>query len=161
MSSLKVHSLRGKISYAQYCARRGYKPPFKGLPVVKRSLVESWAQPGFHRFWRTWNPPIGYPLFRFYSSLGGNRHRIAATFCVFLANGLAHDMVVLAIAQRWSSIFIVAFTMFGFLNLLSLRLARVAKQERWPRLANIVMNATLVAGTLHVSIRFNRLWWGS
>ena len=47
----------GNITYAQYCARRGYTSPFRGWSVVKRSLLCSWTQPGFHRFWRVWNPP--------------------------------------------------------------------------------------------------------
>jgi hypothetical protein len=95
------------ITYAQYCIRRGYKPPFTGWPVVRRSLLHSWAQPGFHRFWRIWNPPVGYPLFRLYKALGGNR--VIAASAVFAFAGALHDVVVVALVPQWGPVITCAY----------------------------------------------------
>lgn len=141
----------GVITYAQYCARRGYKPPFKGWPVVKRSLFESWAQPGFHRFWRVWNPPVGYPLFRLYRLLGGNRNRVIATLAVFTVTGALHDLAVFALRQRWDMILTCAYFAFGCLSLLSMKLAPYVGQERWPKILNVILNAGLVVSTFEIS----------
>jgi hypothetical protein len=141
----------GAITYHQYCTRRGYKPPFKGWPVIRRSLLESWAQPGFHRFWRVWNPPIGYPLFRLYSLLGGNRNRVVATLVVFTVAGAFHDLVVVAFKPRWGPILTFAYFVFASLSLLSSRLAPFVRWETWPKFMNVIVNAGLVFGTFEAA----------
>lgn len=142
----------GAFTYAQYCTRRGYAPPFKGWSVIRRSLFGSWAQPGFHRFWRVWNPPIGYPLFRLYRILGGNRHRVLATVVVFTMCGFLHDMAVLLLVRRWSLMLTAAFLAFASLTLLSLKLEPILKQARWPSILNVLLNLALVGGTIYASI---------
>ncbi len=146
----------GNLTYAQYCARRGYTPPFRGWSVVKRSLLCSWAQPGFHRFWRVWNPPIGYPLFLLYRALGGNRNRAVATFTVFAVIGALHDLVAVALTRRWALALTLAYLVFAGLSLLSLRLAPFLRQERWPAMVNVLINGLLVVGTFEGSLR---LYW--
>jgi hypothetical protein len=143
----------GGLTYAQYCARRGYVPPFRGWSVVKRSLLDSWAQPGFHRFWRIWNPPIGYPLFRFYRVLGGNRNRAFATFTVFTVTGVLHDLAAFVLTRQWALALTLAYVVFAGLSLLSLRLAPLLRQERWPAMVNVLMNGLLVVGTFEGSHR--------
>jgi hypothetical protein len=142
----------GFWTYAQYCARRGYKPPFKGWPVVRRSLFESWTEPGFHRFWRVWNPPVGYPLFCLYRLLGGNRNRVFATLAVFTVTGALHDLAVVALQQRWGVVLTFAYFAFGCLSLISTKLAAFVGQERWPKILNVLVNAGLVVGILEVSM---------
>jgi hypothetical protein len=141
----------GTTTYAQYCTRRGYKPPFRGWPVVRRSLLESWAQPGFHRFWRVWNPPIGYLLFLLYRTLGGNRNRLVATLAVFTVIGALHDLALVALVRRFSLVLTCAYFGFACLSLLSLKLAPIVRQDRWPAAVNVVVNVGLIFGTFQAS----------
>jgi hypothetical protein len=53
-------------SYDQYLILRGYDPSSSKLIILKRALIDSWAEPGLHEFWRVWNSGIGYLLFRLY-----------------------------------------------------------------------------------------------
>lgn len=123
---------------------------------MKRSLFDSWAQPGFHRFWRVWNPPVGYPLFLLYRLLGGNRNRVVATLLIFTFTGLLHDVVVIALQQRWYVALTCAYFAFGCLSIMSMKLAPLVGQRRWPMILNVLVNVGLVVGTLESS---NRLYW--
>jgi hypothetical protein len=146
----------GSISYAQYCLRRGYQPPFKGWPVIRRSLFESWAQPGFHRFWRVWNPPVGYLLFRFYILLGGNRNRFISTSIVFAVSGALHDVVVFALVPKWGPIITSSYLVFGWLSLLSLKMENLLHQEHWSPILNAILNIGLIIGIFET---LRRLFW--
>ena len=53
-------------SYDQYLILRGYDPSSNKLIILKRALIDSLAEPGFHQFWGDQNPGIGYLLFRLY-----------------------------------------------------------------------------------------------
>lgn len=134
------------ITYAQYCLRRGYRPPFKGWPVIKRSLFESWTQPGFYLFWRVWNPPVGYILFRLYLSLGGNKNRFISTSIVFAISGALHDLVVFAIVPKWGPIITSSYLLFAWLSLLNFKMKRILHQKKWLSIFNIILNISLIAG---------------
>jgi hypothetical protein len=144
------------LTYEQYCLRRGYAPPFKGWPVIRRSLFESWMQPGFHRFWRVWNPPVGYLLCQIYIRLGGNRNRLISTSVVFLFSGALHDLVVIAFAQRWGPIITFSYVMFGWISLLSLKMENILHQEKWPSIYNVILNVGFIV-IVFETIR--RLYW--
>ena len=52
--------------YDQYLVFRNYDPAAGKLAVLKRALITSWGEAGFHRFWQVWNPGVGYYLYRLY-----------------------------------------------------------------------------------------------
>jgi D-alanyl-lipoteichoic acid acyltransferase DltB (MBOAT superfamily) len=123
--------------------------------VLKRAAFGSLAQPGFHRFWRVYNPAIGYPLFRLYVALGGNRNRAPATLGVFLWCGFLHDVIVMILKWHWSIIFVVAYFCFALLSLLSLKLQPVIRQDKWPTLVNVMLNIILIAAPIQSGIWLN------
>jgi hypothetical protein len=102
-----------------------------------------------------YNPAIGFLLFRLYVLLGGNRRRTWATIVTFVICGMCHDLIVMAINGQWCVIFTFAFAMFALLTLLSFRFQSLLRQVHWPAIANIVMSAGLIAGTLHVAASLN------
>lgn len=46
--------------YKSYLQLRGFGDHHDDWYFVKRGFLECWFAPGFHRFWQTWNPGIGY-----------------------------------------------------------------------------------------------------
>jgi hypothetical protein len=146
----------GSITYAQYCLRRGYKPPFKGWPVIRRSLFQSWAQPGFHRFWRVWNPPVGYLLYKLYVLFGGNRNRIISTSIVYAISGALHDLVVITLVPIWGPIITSSYLVSGWLSLLSLKMERILHQKKWPPILNVILNFILIVGVFET---MRRIYW--
>jgi len=42
--------------------RRGYRTGYDGR-FFRRAFLECWAEPGFHRFRRIWNPSLGFLVF--------------------------------------------------------------------------------------------------
>jgi hypothetical protein len=143
--------------YQQYLRRRGFGNNLNDRPFFFKSFLTCWAEPGFHRFWRMWNPGIGYLTFRLYLALGGRKHREAATVATFAVNGLVHNMVTCPFVHRWSWTVIVAFLIFGLLTVLSRRLEPVLGQERWPTLANLVVNVGSIALSFDIGFRVNAL----
>jgi hypothetical protein len=140
-------------SYNQYLLLRGYDPSGSKLVVLRRALVDSWGEPGFHRFWRVWNPGIGHLLFRLYLALGGNRMRLVATMLVFAFCGVMHDVIVMLIFRRPFVAFTAAFVLFGILAVISRSLEPVLPQERWPRLLNVIVNVVCVAGSIYFAVQ--------
>jgi hypothetical protein len=146
----------GSVTYTQFCLRRGYKPPFKGWAVIRQSVFESWAQPGFHRFWRVWNPPIGYLLFRIYIAFGGNRNRFVSTSIVFAISGALHDLVVFALVPMWGPIITSSYLVFAWLSLLSFKFERTLHQKKWPTILNVILNVGLIVAVFEI---LRRLFW--
>lgn len=144
-------------SYDQYLILRGYDPSSSKLVVLKRALVDSWGEPGFHRFWRVWNPGIGHLLYRLYLSLGGNRIRLAATMLVFGLCGVMHDALVMLIFRRPFAAFTAAFVLFGILAVLNRSLEPVLHQERWPRLLNVCTNVFCLAASIYLAVQLQML----
>jgi hypothetical protein len=141
--------------YTAYVRLRGYGDHLNDGPFFVRSFLTCWAEPGFHRFWRVWNPGISYFCFRLYLALGGKRHRVPATLIVFEVCGIAHVGVFYLLLRRWSLVLPVVFFCFGVLTLLSRGLERVLRQDRWPAVSNVLVNAGLIVVSYEVGFRVN------
>lgn len=116
---------------------------------VKRGFIECWFSPGFHRFWQTWNPGIGYFTHRLYLWLIGigyigKRKRNLAIILTFLINGLIHNLVAMIILRRCS--FPLPFTFFamGLFTVIASALGEKLHFVRWPRIFHFVVNAGLI-----------------
>lgn len=145
-----------ETDYRVFARMRGFET-FNDLPYHRRGFIECWAEAGFHRFWRTWNPGIAYFVYKMYLRMGGRRHWSLATLGAFLANGLVHTVVVAPFAGRWSWVLIVTFGCFGILTILSRYLAPYLKQYRWPRILNAMINIGLVVGSFDLGFKVDRL----
>ncbi len=140
-------------SYNQYLALRGYDPSASKLMILKRALIDSWGEPGFHQFWRVWNPGIGHLLYRLYLALGGKRKRLIATMLVFALCGFAHDGLVMLIFRRPFVAFTLAFVFFGFIAVISRSLELILCQDRWPKLLNVSANISCLAASIYVAVQ--------
>jgi len=140
-------------SYKNYLVLRGFDPSANPLIILKRAIIDSWLEPGFHNFWRVWNPGIGHLLYRLYLLMGGNHIRLIAALLVFMFCGLIHDEIVMLIFRRPFCAFTVAFTLFGILALLNRSLESILNQKRWPRLLNAVINISFLAGSIYSAVQ--------
>jgi hypothetical protein len=140
-------------SYNQYLILRGYDPSSSKLIILKRALVDSWGEPGFHRFWRVWNPGIGHLLYRLYLVLGGNRIRLVATMLVFTLCGLVHDVLVMLMFRRPFAAFTAAFVFSGILAVINRSLEPILRQDRWPRLLNVFSNVSCLAVSIYSAVQ--------
>ena len=140
-------------SYERYLVLRGYDPASGALVILKRALVDSWAEPGFHRFWRVWNPGVGHLLYRLYLLLGGNRMRLLGTMLVFTLCGLVHDVLVMLIFRRPFAAFTATFALAGVLTAIGRSLEPLLHQERWPRLLNVLVNVSCLAVSVHCAVQ--------
>lgn len=137
------------ISFTEFLSRRGYDLRRGSGQFLKRMFLESWIQPGFHRFWRVWNPLYGYFLYLLYLLLRGNRNRILATLFVFASCGfLLHDVLAWAITGYWSLTCTFGFLFFGVFALFNRALEQILHQDQWPALANAAMNIFLIVASL-------------
>ena len=143
--------------YKAYVSMRGYGDHLNDGPFLVRSFLTCWAEPGFHRFWQVWNPGIGYSVFRIYLAFGGKRNRVVATLAAFELCGIAHVVGVYPFLRRWSLVLPVTFLCFGILTLVSRRLERVLRQDRWPVVANVIVNVGLVIASYDIGFRVDRI----
>jgi hypothetical protein len=141
-------------SYNQYLILRGYDPSSSGLMILRRALFDSWGEPGFHQFWRVWNPGVGHLLYRLYLVFGGNRIQMVATMLVFTACGLIHDGLVMLIFRRPFAAFTAAFVFSGILAVINRSLEPLLRQDRWPRLLNAFINVSCLAVSIHSAVQF-------
>lgn len=144
-------------SYRAYARMRGFTSEVNDWPYVRRSFIECWAEPGFHRFWRVWNPGISYFVYRLFLRLGGRRRWFLPTILAFLLCGVAHTIIAAPFLGRWSFSVITAFGCFGVLTVASRLAAPFLRQDRWPGIVNVLVNAALVAGSFDVGFRMDRL----
>lgn len=142
-------------SYKEYARMRGYGSHLNDWPFFKRAFLTCWAEPGFHRFWRVWNPGISYFVFRLYLQLGGNRNRTVATIVAFELCGILHVLVAHPFLRRWSFTLPITFLCFAVLTLMSRGLERALCQNRWPAVVNVVLNIGLVIGSFDVGFYFD------
>jgi D-alanyl-lipoteichoic acid acyltransferase DltB (MBOAT superfamily) len=142
-------------AYRRYLHRRGFTSD-TGWSFARRGFLVCWAEPGFHRFWRLWNPGLGFLTFLLYRRLGGNREAPLSTVATFVLSGIAHNLIVLP-WLGWSFTLPVTFGCFGTLVALSAPLSRVLRQDRWPAVFNVATNAGLVAAGFDLGFRVNRL----
>lgn len=141
--------------FRQYLHRRRYTS-VNDWPFFRRAFLECWTEAGFHRFWRIWNPALGFLVFQLYRRIGGVRGGAATKILAFIASGFAHGLLVLPFLG-WSWTILVTFACFGFLVALGPTLSRFLRQDRWMRPMNVVMNATLVAACFSVGFRVNAM----
>lgn len=141
--------------FRQYLHRRRYDS-VNDWPFFRRAFLECWAEPGFHRFWRVWNPALGFLVFRFYRLIGGNRGGAANKILAFIASGFAHGLLVLPFLG-WSWTIPVTFACFGLLDAFGGGLSRLIRQDRWIQPLNAVSNATLVVACFSIGFRVNDL----
>lgn len=144
-------------SYNQYLVLRGYDPSSNKLVILKRALFDSWGEPGFHQFWRVWNPGVGHLLYRLYLFLGGNRARLIATMLVFILCGILHDILVMSIFRRPFVAFTAAFLFSGVLAIGNRSLEPILHQERWPRLLNTLANVSCLAVPIYAAVQLQML----
>jgi len=123
---------------------RGFNSELNDWPFVRRSFIACWAEPGFHRFWRVWNPGISYFVYRIFVRLGGRKRRDRATVAAFLINGFLHNFVAFPFLWRWSWVLPIAFLFFGVITVLNRKAEPWLRQDRWPWLVNAVLNVGLV-----------------
>ena len=144
-------------SYRSYARMRGFTSELNSWAYHRRGFVESWAQPGFHRFWQVWNPGISYFVYHLFIRLGGRRRWIGPTIAAFAICGIAHTVLVVPFFRRWSFSVIAAFFLFGVLTVLSRYAAPYLRQERWPMPLNVALNVLLVAIGFDLGFRLDRL----
>ncbi len=142
--------------YRKFARMRGFKTS-NDLPFHRRGFLECWAQPGFHRFWQVWNPGIAYFVYRTYIRLGGVKSWTIPTFLSFSLCGVIHTVIVFPFVGRWSFAVIGAFICFGLLTISSKKLSRILKQEKWPKIVNLVLNVGLVILSFDIGFRIDRL----
>ncbi|MGD8377684.1 MAG: hypothetical protein PVF68_16240 [Acidobacteriota bacterium] len=140
-------------AYRSYLRRRGFAAP-DGWTFVRRGFLEPWFQAGFHRFWRLWNPGLGFLTHALFRALGGARHAIPAKIATFALSGLAHGIIVLALLG-WSWTVPSTFMLFGLVSVASERLQPLLRQRRWPRLINLALNIALVLGCFDMGFRID------
>lgn len=140
-------------SYNRYLTLRGYNPSSNKLAILKRALVDSWGEPGFHRFWRVWNPGVGHLLFRLYCILGGKRKRSIVTLLVFVLCGVMHDVLVMVIFRRPFCAFTATFAVCGILAMINRRLEMILCQERWPKAVNALVNVSCLAFSIYAGVQ--------
>lgn len=145
---------RWEIRYREFARHRGFRT-FNDWPYHRRGFLECWTEPGFHRFWRVWNPGIAYFVHRLFLRLGGRRRWDLPTVTSFVGCGLAHNLIVLPVLG-WSYTVVTAFACFGLLTVASRRLAPLLRQERWPALLNVAVNVGLVLGSFDLGFRVDR-----
>ncbi len=132
------------LTYAQYLARRG----LSGQASTREVLLGPWSAPGFHLFWRRWNPHLGYLLFRTYVALGGGRHHALSSLVVFLLAGAAHDLVVPLLTGFPSIGVTVAFGFYWAASNGCRIAGSFARFRRWPKSACVSLNLALVGAGL-------------
>ncbi|MGD8245554.1 MAG: hypothetical protein PVG25_05865 [Anaerolineae bacterium] len=146
-------------SYNQYLILRGYDASSSKWVILKRALVDSWGEPGFHRFWRVWNPGVGHLLFRLYLLFGGNRIRSVSILLVFALCGIMHDALVMLMFRRPFAAFTAAFVLCGMLAVLNRSLEPVLHQERWPRWLNALINVWCLAVSIVAAVQLQMFFF--
>jgi hypothetical protein len=142
--------------YARFARARGFES-FNDARYHWRGFVQCWAEPGFHRFWRVWNPGIAYFVHGLYIRLGGRKRFALPTIAAFTISGLVHTLVVVPFLRRWSFAVIVAFAVFGVLTVLSRYASAALRQDRWPMILNIAVNVGLVIGAFDLGFRVDHV----
>ncbi|NCF64931.1 MAG: hypothetical protein GWP61_03090 [Chloroflexi bacterium] len=143
------------VDYTGYLRLRGFEDHVNDWFFVKRGFLTCWLEPGFHNFWRVWNPGISYFCFRFYLLLGGRRKRELAAVVVFFVNGVLHNLLFSLITGRYSFPLPFTFLSFGALAVASQHLQKVFNQRRLPAIVNAAINIGLVIGSFDFGFRMN------
>lgn len=147
--------------YIAYAKLRGFKS-FNDWAYHRRSFIECWGEPGFHRFWQIWNPGITYFFYRLYLYLFRLHffhhvkiNWIFTTIAAFFINGIIHTLVFYIIAGAWSYTVPVTFFIFGVFTVLSKIFETVLKQSKWPWIINSALNIILIIVAFDIGFRVN------
>lgn len=142
-------SVEAKGPVAEWLAfmeRRGFDVKSGGA-MLRRMMLEAWAEPGLHRFWRVWNPFYGFFLLKLYILLGGRKRPVINTLIVFIFCGFVlHDLLRLALGGAFSLSTTCAFVYWAAASLLNKRYESALGQQRWHVAANVLFNASLIVG---------------
>lgn len=144
--------------YIAFARLRGFTT-FNDWPYHRRSFIACWVEPGFHKFWRIWNPGIAYFVYRLYLKLGGSRNWLIATLLAFEINGLIHSAIFYLLSGQWSFVIPVLFFLFAVCTIISKKLENLLNQNRWPWFVNAVVNIGLVIFLFDTSFKINRILW--
>jgi len=126
---------------------RGYSLDQGSGVFLRRLFLDSWTQPGFHRFWQMWNPVYGYFLFRLYRVLGGSRRSFVAGMAVFIFCGaILHDLPIGFLTGEPKIVCTIAFSSWGVLTFCSRKLGTVVDFDSWPRVVHLSINVCLIVG---------------
>lgn len=148
------------ISFTEFLELRGYSLENGAGPLLRRLFLESWVQPGFHRFWQVWNPAYGYFLFNLYRALGGSRRPFLAGISVFVICGsILHDLPIGLVTGVPRIVCTVAFSFWGVTAFLSRKADPVVDFESWPPVANLVVNVFLIGIGLLLGAMGQRLFF--
>ena len=145
-------------NYLYHLKKLGYgdhKGDFDAF-FVKKAFLDSWTQPGFHNFWRYWNPGIGFLMLKTYIAFGGKKYKIFATYITFIICAVAHITIVYPFLG-YSHVIIITFVCFATLTLLSKFLAKTLNQQRWNILVNTIINISLVVLSFKIGFVVNML----
>lgn len=154
---MRAHYTSYVDEYTRFVRMRGFESQLNDWPFVRRSFLECWAEPGFHRFWQVWNPGIAYFAYRLYLRLGGRKRWLLPAMGSFVGCGIAHTVAVLPFTGRWGWTAVAYFTCFGLFTALSRRLAPILRQDRWPSALNVAVNAGLLLLSFEVGFRVDRI----
>ncbi|MCP4144713.1 MAG: hypothetical protein GY752_05450 [bacterium] len=139
------------VSFSKFLELRGYSLSQGSGAFLRRLFLDSWVQPGFHRFWQVWNPVYGYFLFRLYRAMGGSRRPFVAGISVFVFCGaVLHDLPMGIVSGEPKIVCTIAFSSWGLLAFLSRRMDVVFDFESWPNIANLCVNILFIAWGLFV-----------
>ncbi|MEC7987793.1 MAG: hypothetical protein VX278_21675 [Myxococcota bacterium] len=139
----KIQNIAEQFPPSTFYTNRGYKHPLQTKDLLIRWWFLSFTQPGFHRFWRVWNPLLNYALFLFYIILGGNKRPFLAGFVVFTSCGfLLHDLLTLKEVIELDMT--ISFMIWAILCDLSRRYKLHKIQAKWPWIANVLVNVFLL-----------------
>lgn len=141
--------------YKSFLKLRGYGEHLNDGHFFRRAFLECWFEPGFHRYWRVWNPGIAYFAYRLYLHFGGRRKRVKATLLAFFINGWVHNLVVSLLFWRFTFPLPWTFLAFGLFSLAAQRLETPLRFNRWPRIIHFGVNAGLIMLCFDLGFRIN------
>ena len=144
-----------KVTLGQYIRRRNGVPA--GAPGSLRNMLNRSLGAGtFAGFWRYWNPVFGYYLGRYiYQPLQRILPRAIALISTFVACGVLHDLVTMAVRGSVTFLFTPWFLLLGT-GVVVGGLARLDFSRR-PWLVRAGINLAYVGGCLVATIAARRL----
>ena len=151
--------------YKSYLHLRGFGIHHDDWFFVKRGFIECWFAPGFHRFWQTWNPGIGYFTHRLYrwligKGLDGKNRKYLAVLLTFLINGIIHNLVAMIILRRGNFPLPFTFLALGVFTVISSALEKQISFISWPRVVHFAVNTSLIIIAFDFGFRIEDLLQG-
>ena len=141
--------------------RRRTGVPLGGRGSLVNMLSRSLGASSFAGFWRHWNPMWGYGLSRYvFSPLRRRLPAPVALILTFLASGLIHDAVIIAVRGELAFVFAPWFLFLALGLLLGEATGLNFGRWVWPARAAIVL--LYIAAALALSLVLTEslgLWW--